>query len=76
MNYRSGVITGVAAALLIVAFAVGIGWLIFGSPIEATKATLPKTEATVAKTSNEGQYNTVILSADAEKKLEIGRAHV
>jgi cobalt-zinc-cadmium efflux system membrane fusion protein len=69
MNYRSGVITGIAAALLVVAFAAGIGWLLFGSPIESLKATPPKTEATVPKPAKEEQFNTVILSADAEKKL-------
>ena len=73
MNYRSGVATGVAATAIVAVFAVGIVWLLFGSPLEALKPSLPKTEATVAKPANEGQFNTVILSADAEKKLGLAR---
>lgn len=73
MNYRSGIWTGAAAALLIVGFGIGIFWLLVGSPIEALKSPLPKTEATVPKPATEGQFNTVILSADAEKKLGLAR---
>ena len=73
MNYRSGILTGAAAALLIVGSGIGIFWLLVGSPIEVLKSPLPKTEATVPKPASEGQFNTVILSADAEKKLGLAR---
>ena len=73
MNYRSGIWTGAVAALLVVVFGIGIFWLLAGSPIEALKSPLPKTEATVPKPANESQFNTVILSADAEKKLGLAR---
>ena len=73
MNYRSGIWTGAAAALLVVGFGIGIFWLLVSSPIEALKSPLPKTEATVPKPATEGQFNTVILSADAEKKLGLAR---
>ena len=73
MGYRSGVITGLLAALLIGGFGVGIVWLLFGSPMEALKATPPKTEATVPKPAKEDQFNTVNLSDDAEKKLGLSR---
>ena len=49
MNYRSGVLTGVLAAVLVGGFALGIVWLLFGSPIEVLKLSPPKTEATVPK---------------------------
>ena len=73
MGYRSGVITGLIAALLIGGFGFGIVWLLFGSPIESLKATPPKTEATIPKPAKEDQFNTVILSTDAEKKLGLSR---
>ncbi len=73
MNYRSGVLTGVLAAVLVGGFALGIVWLLFGSPIEVLKLSPPKTEATVPKPAKEDQFNTVILSADAEKKLGLSR---
>ncbi len=69
MNYRSGVMTGVAATLLIVGGLLGIVWLLFGSPLEVSKSAPPKTEATVPTPGKEEQFNTVILSADAERKL-------
>ena len=73
MGYRSGVITGLIAALLIGGFGLGIVWLLFGSPIESLKSAPPKTEATIPKPAKEDQFNTVILSADAEKKLGLAR---
>ena len=69
MNYRSGVMTGAAAALLAVGFALGIVWLLFGSPLDAAKSALPKTEATVPTPANEARFNTVILSAKTEAEL-------
>ena len=69
MNYRSGVLTGAAAALLIAGSISAIAWLLFGSPIEVSKSAPPKTEATVPTPAKEEQFNTVILSADAERKL-------
>jgi cobalt-zinc-cadmium efflux system membrane fusion protein len=74
MNYRSGVITGIAAALLVVGASFGIVWILFGSPIEALKSPPPKTEATVPSPAKEDQFNTVLLGPTAERVLNITTA--
>lgn len=71
MSYRSGVVTGVVAAA-VVAGAIGGGlWLSGAKLADNAKAAAPSVPATVAKPAKEDQFNTVVLTADAEARLGV-----
>lgn len=71
MTYRSGVLTGVVAALL-VAGAGGAGWwLIYGPPAGAGKPAPPPIPADVPKVFKENEAVGITLTPDAEARLAI-----
>ncbi len=68
MNYRSGVVTGIlGSALLLGAMAAG-WWLFVRQAAAETKKSTPPVPAIIAK---EDQFNTITLTAEAEKSLAI-----
>src|SRR5438034_804823 len=65
MSYRSGILTGVVATLLVVA-AAGAGWWLYAhKPAEAAKPTPPPVPATVPKPFKEDSA-AVTLTPEAE----------
>ena len=75
MNYRQGVVTGVAAAAAAAAVAGGAWWLATSktAPPEAAKTPLP---ASVAKIAKEDAFNTVTLTPEGEDRLKVQVAKV
>ena len=71
MNYRSGIVTGVLATVIL-AGASGFGWwLFFAKPAETAKPTPPPIQATVPSPLKEDKINAVTLTADAEQRLAL-----
>lgn len=71
MNYRGGVLTGVAATLLLVGAVAAGWWLLHGSPADSAKTSPPPIPATVPKPFKEDQATAITLTADAEARLAI-----
>jgi biotin carboxyl carrier protein len=71
MNYRSGIMTGVAATLLLTGTAAAGWWLYTKKPGEANKPSHPAVPATVPKPFKEDQAYALTLTPDAEARLAV-----
>jgi hypothetical protein len=70
MNYRSGILTGVLATLATLGSAVGAWWLVT-HPATGEKPSRPPPHATVGRLVKEDQFNTITLTAEAQKRLAV-----
>lgn len=70
MNYRNGVITGIALTLLLGA-AGWAAWALLGAKAGEGKAAPPAVPATVPKPFKEDQATTLTLTPEAEERLKI-----
>src|SRR5262245_57399100 len=76
MTYRQGLLTGIISTAL-AAGAVGAAWwFVVAKPKEPAKPAAPGIPATVPKPFKEEQAATVVLTAEAEKKLDMQFAPV
>src|SRR5262245_57797795 len=70
MSYGSGVVSGILGTLLLVG-AAGGGWWLATRPAGKEKPSAPPAPAHVSKKAVEEQFNTVTLTAEAEKCLAL-----
>ncbi|MFT3881522.1 MAG: efflux RND transporter periplasmic adaptor subunit [Gemmatales bacterium] len=76
MGYRSGVLTGLILALVLVAGAAGGWWLLNSKGAEAKKSAPPPIPASVPKPLKEDQITSLTLTADAEQRLALSTATI
>ena len=76
MTYRSGVLTGFAASLLLLAAGGAGWWLVYGKSAGEGKPTPPPIPAVVPKPFKEEQAVNITLTAEAEERLAIRTANV
>ncbi len=69
MSYRQGVLSGVAATLVVGGAAAGGWWLVAGKSADKPAADKPPGPASVAKVAKEDQFNTLTLTPEAEARL-------
>jgi RND family efflux transporter MFP subunit len=75
MNYRGGIVTGAAGALVLVA-AAWLAWAILLRPPPKAKSAGTVTPAKVERIAKEGEFNTITLTDDHERALRIQTATV
>ncbi len=75
MNYRGGIVTGAAGALVLVA-AAWLSWAILLRPPPKAKSAGTVTPAKVERVAREGEFNTITLTDTHERALRIKTAAV
>lgn len=75
MSFRAGLVTGILASAAVVAVAAG-GWWIATHRSNPAKPPASPPAAIVATPAKEAQFNTVVLSEDAERRLGVTTAPV